>query len=421
MTPALLSGALGASILVSLTILAALVIAGTTLAVRRGGRREDPMDNQAALAVSRFTMPVSLIVPLVGDASFDLTSLLAIAYPEFEVIVVSEQMPRVRWESLKTEWRLEAKEFFYRQTLETAPVDKIYRSARDTRLLVVEKEAAGRADAVNCGVNLARYRFISVVDANVRFDVDGLLRAMAAPLNDPAGVVAASSHIEIMGEPLQRLASIRSLMDSRLVWQYLSGAVPPKNGVTVWRRDAVVETGGFSGTAIDADLDLMVRLQTSTHRAVRRPEIVGHMSPRSFEEQVHAASLRQLATLQLLRIACRGKFRAPLAYFLSVEFLWPILQAWIVAATATGAALGWYTWNDFFFALIALSLGNATMSAAALLLRGAAPNPPDETSLARLLLIAPFDFVVSGAAGAYARVAGIIELIKGTPARGAGR
>jgi hypothetical protein len=414
-------GALSASILAALAILGAVVVAGATLALRRGGRREDPVDNHSVLAGSRFAMPVSLIVPVRGDAPLDIGALLGTAYPEFELIVVAEELTTARWELLKTEWRLEAKEFFYRQTLATAEVQKIYRSARDTRLLVVDKAPAGRADAVNCGVNLARCRFISIVNPTVRFDSDGLVRAMSAPLHDPAGVVAASSHIEILGEPLQRLASIRSLMDSRLVWQRLSGAVPPADAVTVWRREPVVESGGFSASAVDADLDLMIRLQNATHRAVRRPEIVGHMQPRTFDEQVRAASIRQLATLQLLRIACRGKLRAPMAYFLSVEFLWPVLQAWIVMASAAGAVVGWFTWSECFLAVAALALGRASMSAAALLLRGAAPNSPDERLLARLLLLAPLDFVVAGAAGAYARANALVGLVKGTAAPGAGQ
>ena len=75
-----------------LVIVAASAVAG---ALARGGRRERALDAYEALAVSRFTIPVSLIVPVTGDASSlsrCIRSLLAVSYPEFEVIVVAESL-----------------------------------------------------------------------------------------------------------------------------------------------------------------------------------------------------------------------------------------------------------------------------------------------------------------------------------------
>ena len=66
--------------------------------------------------------------------------------------------------------------------------------------MLVEKTPAGRADALNCGMNLARFRYTAVVDAGVVFEPDALLRAMSAPLQDPAHVVAAASHVEARRE-----------------------------------------------------------------------------------------------------------------------------------------------------------------------------------------------------------------------------
>lgn len=57
----------GGAILVSLAVLSVVVVALVAGALKRGGRREDPMDPHDALAVSRFTIPVSVIVSARGS------------------------------------------------------------------------------------------------------------------------------------------------------------------------------------------------------------------------------------------------------------------------------------------------------------------------------------------------------------------
>src|SRR4051812_20093477 len=107
---------LGYSVVAAIAYL--LIGASRTLvsALRLGARREEAIDNHDALSVSRFTMPVSLIVPVsgrmtTGDAAdaasavdatapLLLSPLLALNYPEFEVIVVAEDLPELVWQSL---------------------------------------------------------------------------------------------------------------------------------------------------------------------------------------------------------------------------------------------------------------------------------------------------------------------------------
>lgn len=223
-----------------LMIVAAAAVAG---ALARGGRRERAADAYQAVAASRFTIPVSLIVPALKGSrgvSDTVASLLALNYPELEVIVVAdaEEEDRDTLAALKKDWALEPKELFYRKTLLTAPVTRIFSSERDPRLVVIEKEPAVRADALNCGVSFARYRYLVTVSPGVVCDRDALLRLMGPALRDPGEVVAVTSYVERKpmpvksartgeskgrlldwtgaGEDYQRLSSIRSWMASRL-------------------------------------------------------------------------------------------------------------------------------------------------------------------------------------------------------------
>ena len=110
--------------------------------------------------------------------------------------MVADGTSEIVIDTLGPDWQLEAREFFYRKTIETADVRRIYRSARDSRLMVIDKAAAGPSDALNCGVNVARYRYVMSVAPEVIFDRDALLRVMTAALRDPANVIGASSHVE---------------------------------------------------------------------------------------------------------------------------------------------------------------------------------------------------------------------------------
>jgi GT2 family glycosyltransferase len=442
--------------LVTLSVVAAvayLAIVATTAivaALRTGGRREDTGEGHEALSVSRFTIPVSIIVPVTnGGSSISaaISSLLALNYPEFEVVIVADGASRQMMDALTREWQLEAREFFYRRTVDTAEVRRIYRSGRDSSLMVIDKAAGGYGDALNCGVNVARYRYFMSISPDVAFDDDALLRIMAAALRDPGKVIGASNHVErgvahaaiavnnatappssqrdeagfiARGAAIfQRLASARSLMDSRLAWRRLGAGLGPNGAVAVWRRDAVIKLNGFSSTAADADLDMMFRLQTAgaegAVRFDRGVEVFGRVGPHSMRGAVDMAARRQRAALHILWACLQGRAldARTLAYFIESELLTPLAQAWIVVAVVVGAGLGWFTWTTVALALVTLSFGNAAVTAVALLLRGAASGAPEEPELRRLIVAAPLEFVFYRPALAVARLVATLSFVSG--------
>src|SRR5262245_15120958 len=82
------------AIVATLTIVAAL---------RAGGRREDTGEDHGTLAVSRFTIPVSIIVPITKDTpsiAHAVSALLGLNYPELEVVVVADGAPQMVFDEL---------------------------------------------------------------------------------------------------------------------------------------------------------------------------------------------------------------------------------------------------------------------------------------------------------------------------------
>ncbi|WP_153186750.1 glycosyltransferase family 2 protein, partial [Thermus scotoductus] len=132
-------------------------------------------------------LPVSILVPTYNEEktiAASVRSFLALHYPEFEVIVVADGPKDRTLEVLKETFRLVEVDWVYRRVLPSKPVRAIYRSLSHPNLLVVDKENGGKADALNAGLNLARYPLFCAVDADSLLDAQALLRASRLFLED---------------------------------------------------------------------------------------------------------------------------------------------------------------------------------------------------------------------------------------------
>jgi len=101
---------------------------------------------------SPLTPPISLLVPAHNEASIveSLRSLLALDYPDFEVIVTNDGSKDRTLAELTEHFHLVLSDCAYSPEIETKPVKGIYLSRSHHRLIVLDKEAAGsKADAIN--------------------------------------------------------------------------------------------------------------------------------------------------------------------------------------------------------------------------------------------------------------------------------
>jgi len=387
----------------ALVYLGVIAVAAVVLALRAGGRRDDEPE-RIERAVSRFTIPVSVVSPVrrLSEIGPALQALTHLTYPELELIVIVSGTDGAEFQPLMAEWQLDAKEFFYRQTIATGDVRRIYRSNRDSRVLFVDKVQGGRADALNCGANIARFRYLAVIDPGIAFEDDALLRLMAAPLRDPGAVLAAAAHVERL-DTIGRLRSARALMDSRLFWRHRSRALGSAGLVFAWRRDVVLDARGFSAAALDPESDLLRRAviavssQGAPARIHREVEIFGTATPPRFGSG-HGDSLRRawarLSELQLLSPLGLAAFGAKaVAWRLASTILTPLALLAFVAGSSLAAYNGAISWSAWTATLAMLSLGWATTTTAALLMRGVSAGAPSERETLRLVAAAPLELV----------------------------
>jgi cellulose synthase/poly-beta-1,6-N-acetylglucosamine synthase-like glycosyltransferase len=115
--------------------------------------------------------PVSILVPAHNEEVHivdSVRSLLALQFPEFEIVVVSDGSEDGTMDQLIRAFALAEQPWASRHT---------YRSLTHPNLIVVDKDRGGKADSLNAGLNLARYPLFAAVDADSLLDGEAILRA----------------------------------------------------------------------------------------------------------------------------------------------------------------------------------------------------------------------------------------------------
>lgn len=396
----------------------------TAITVARRRRLRYRSSHDDVLASSRFTIPVSLILP-VERATSDLPSailrLLELRYPELELIVVIENQPDAL-ETLKMACDLSPCELFFRRTLKTAPLRGIYRSAREPRLLIADKAAGGTGDALNCGVNLARYRYVCAVDAEAAYSPDGLLEAMQAALEDPAVVVGVTTSLAV--SPVQSATTaLTGRAPTSLIGavRYLTAArtrlltvgrrrldLPPGGcpGFTLWRRDAVVEVGGFAPDGAAPHAELTFRMHWSyrgdrrRYRIIHVSEPVGTIDPDSARDRVGLAGQVPLGAIWRHRrmlfnpsLGRLGLWDFPRYVFNAV--LAPWLEILALALLVLAVPLGVVSAGQLLLVVFVIALGSGVVADAALLASARPGHDVRPASLFNLILAGPLEYFLT--------------------------
>ncbi|CAN5895695.1 glycosyltransferase [soil metagenome] len=252
--------------------------------VERFGRLEDMLDSDLA-------PPVSIVVPAYNEAAGivdAIRSMTMVSYPRFEIVVTNDGSTDDTLAKLIDAFELIPVPYPLRANLATAPIRQVYKSRLPIALTVVDKENGGRADALNAAINAARYPYVMATDADVLIDGRALVHAMRHIAEDRGRTIAVGGNVrpingctvkqghlvsatvpETMIERYQLLEYLRAFIAARPAWSSIN-ALPLLSGAFgVFRRDSVVEVGGFSPGHFGEDLDLTMRI----HRHYRNARI----------------------------------------------------------------------------------------------------------------------------------------------------
>jgi cellulose synthase/poly-beta-1,6-N-acetylglucosamine synthase-like glycosyltransferase len=236
--------------------------------------------------------PITLLVPAYNEELSivdSVRSLLALQYPNFEVVVVNDGSKDGTMAALIEAFELVPVERHYERAAPHQPIRALYRAPNQPRLVIADKENGGKADALNAAINLARAPIVCSMDADSLLEPEALLLAVRPFVEDPERTVAVGGSIRIangceiqsgrvtrISTPrnlvalLQTVEYLRAFLIARLAWSHLDALTIISGAFGLFRRDAVMEVGGYSLGTVSEDMELVVKLHKH-FRGAKRP------------------------------------------------------------------------------------------------------------------------------------------------------
>jgi len=268
-----------------------LVFAGIALG-------KSPPIPKASILWNRFADEAPAIAVLAPAFNEEVTivesvnSLLALQYPDFEVIVINDGSRDGTLQRLIDHYHLAPVERYHDCAVRHAAVRGLYASPRLPRLIVIDKENGGKSDALNAGINVARAPLFCSIDADSLLESDALLRAVRPFIDDPVRTLAVGGTIRIangsrirggqvvdVGLPRNFLALVqimeylRAFLMARLALSAMQSLTVISGAFGLFQRRAAVDVGGYSHDTVGEDMELVVKLHRHS-RETKRPCVI---------------------------------------------------------------------------------------------------------------------------------------------------
>ncbi len=125
-------------------------------------------------------------------------ALLLQEYGEFEIVVIDDGSTDDTLVRLIDAFDLKAVDRPLRLSLPCKRLAAVYISGRVANLTVLAKENGGKADALNAGVNAARFPLFCAIDADAILERDALLRVVKPFMDRPRETVASSGIVRLV-------------------------------------------------------------------------------------------------------------------------------------------------------------------------------------------------------------------------------
>lgn len=399
---------------------------------------------------SEYEMPISVLVPAYNEEATITTSvqaLLQLRYPEYEIVVINDGSKDDTLDVLIRDFQLTAFPEAYRERLKTQPVLTIYRSARYPNLRVVDKQNGGKADALNAGINCARYPLFCGVDADSVLQPDSLYRVLQPFLDDERtvacggtirianGCTVREGFVEKVGLSSSTLALfqtveyLRAFLFGRLGWSPMNALLIISGAFGLFRKEVVVAVGGYRHNTIGEDMELVVRMHRKLREEGRDYRITFVPDPICWTEAPE--DLKTLASQRIrwqqglaeslslnMSLCCnpRGGAVGWLAFpfMFLFELIGPLIEVSGYAFMIIAYFNGWISYEAFFaFLLCAICLGMALSTSALMLEEMSFHVYPGIKSSMRLFLAALLENFGYRQLTAFWRLIGILRWLTG--------
>jgi peptidoglycan-N-acetylglucosamine deacetylase len=198
--------------------------------------------------VTRDLPPCAVIIPAYNEARVivrTIESILASTHPPEEVIVVDDGSSDDTYETVRTTF------------------------AEDVRVKAFRKSNAGKAAALNYGLTHTDAAVIVALDADTIFESETIEHLVVHFIDSKIGAVAGNAKVGNRINTLTRWQALEYITSQNLdrrAFDRLNCMTVVPGAVGAWRRELVLQAGGFSADTLAEDADLTLSmLRRGTH------------------------------------------------------------------------------------------------------------------------------------------------------------
>lgn len=239
-------------------------------------------------------IPISILVPAYNEQETiveNIKSLISLNYPKFEVIVINDGSKDETLNRVIQEFDLKEVNQPVRYRINTNKIRGIYKNLDIPNLIVVDKENGGKADALNAGINISNYPIVTSIDADSILESDSLVRVVMPFIEDKKtiavggivrianGSVIKRGRVVDIGLPKSRVAMfqiveyLRAFLIGRVGWDAVNSLLIVSGAFGAFKKDAVIEVGGYAKNTIGEDMELIVKMHDYFLRNKRKYRI----------------------------------------------------------------------------------------------------------------------------------------------------
>ncbi len=165
--------------------------------------RRNQFVDYAKIMQSEFAIPISILAPAYNEEKTitdSVQSLMMLNYGKYEAIVINDGSKDSTLQKLIDAFKLRKITPVYESLIPTEEVYSVYRSPMPAykRLVVLDKKNGGKADALNAGINVARYPLVCCIDADSLLEQDALLKVVKPFLENGDQMIAAGGIVRIV-------------------------------------------------------------------------------------------------------------------------------------------------------------------------------------------------------------------------------
>ena len=363
-------------------------------------KRKNTFTDYKIIASNPNAPTFSLIAPAYNEGMTivdNVRSLLSLYYQNLEIIIVNDGSKDDSIERLIATYDLERINFFVQGQLETKPIRGIYKSKNPAfkRLIVVDKENGGKADALNVGINISSGEYIVCIDVDCILEQDAILK-LAKPFLEQTnkrviacgGVIRLANNCKIQNGKItevnlprtmlgksQALEYIRAFVLGRMAWSRASGLILISGAFGAFDREIVLACGGYDKNTVGEDMELVVRMRRYMEETKQPYEVINIPDPLCWTEVPESKEVLKKQRNRWMRGTMETLWKhrkmmfnpkygklgmVSLPYWFFFEFLGPIVEFLGYIIFTLFFILGIINWQ-FFFILFALVIASGIL------------------------------------------------------------